>query len=116
MKALVRQFRRDYPRRPQPVYPGVHVGGRERAPAIRWRLGGGAPRQSWLHFTSPILQRHLEDHRVPYATRRAWMDLDAQAQLLNMEASMAAAERRVLDSYVEHIDALTELAETYRAS
>ncbi|MBK1734873.1 hypothetical protein CKO15_06125 [Halorhodospira abdelmalekii] len=117
MEALVRRFRHEYPSTPRPIYPGVHVGGRERGPVIRWRLGGRPGHgQSWLAFTSPKLQHHLETHRVPHATRRAWLELDRQAQRLNIEASMAAAERRVLDGYAMHMDRLARWAETYQSS
>ncbi|MBK5942937.1 MAG: hypothetical protein LLP51_05505 [Halorhodospira halophila] len=110
MRALVERFRRQWPTQPRPIYPGIHASGNERAPVIRWRLGGTREsRQSWLSFTSEQVQEHLEHQNVPQLTRLAWLSIDREAQRLNTRASVANAELRMLKRFAEHMAQLDAL-------
>lgn len=109
MKALVQEFKNTY-RRPWVAHPAIHRSSHEGGAVFRWRLRGlDGIGQSWLMFTSNMLQEALIREHVPVRTRRAWLKIERRGRILTFEHRRRNYERLRLQELVGQLQELQEL-------
>ncbi len=114
MDALVQEFKDTY-RRPWVAHPAIHRSRREGGSVFRWRLRGfDGIGQSWLMFSSDMLQAALDRERVPTRTRLAWLEIERRGRMLTFEHRRRNYERLRLKDLVAQIEALNALEDQWR--
>lgn len=109
MNALVQEFKSTY-QRPWVAHPAVHRSRAEGGAVFRWRLRGvDGIGQSWLMFTSDMLQDALEREGVPIRTRHAWLNIEHRGRVLTFEHRIRNYERLRIKDLIEQIQAYHDL-------
>lgn len=114
MDQLVQEFKNTY-QRPWVAHPAIHRSRREGGSVFRWRLRGfDGIGQSWLMFTSDMLQEALSREGVPLRTRLAWLKIERRGRILTFEHRRRNYERLRLKDLVAQIEALNALEDQWR--
>lgn len=113
MNALVQEFKSTY-QRPWVAHPAVHRSRAEGGAVFRWRLRGkDGVGQSWLMFTSDMLQEALSRENVPMRTRLAWLKIEHRGRVLTFEHRIRNYERLRLKELIEQQQTLNELQDLW---